>query len=578
MNIKDLQVRTTPTGIFVKSNGSKFRLTNFSCQIVSETKIIDTFDNVSMRLALDLEMMGEKQQITMPIEEFYSKEWLLKHLGTDIKINTKVNHKELCEIIIKASKYKTKSTEIEKIGLNIVNGIPTFLHNEGAITAQSDSLINIKATPEGHLKNCNLPELADKDNKTKFVKQFLNICNISKTNPSCGTLLFASIVRSPLTHFIQNSVVGILAGKTGTFKTSIALIGQASYGKDITEPLGNWNSTAKSTELLAQQANNIYLLIDDFTASHANKETAALLEYVIGGAANHTSHGYAISSTKAGTPPPINAFIIMTVEVIPPMEVSRKARCIISQMLEGDIDINRLTKYQEYAENGNYSKVTRLYVEYILDNYDFINKHIKDLFKKYRSKAAGELNNNLHNRASSNVADLAIGIRYFLKFCADNNYISKDDELIIMDTQWSILINITNSQPAIYNSLEPKYIAEEELSLLFKSSSFNICKLINKTMTEECDIEDDDFLGWYSPEDRVFYINSSFNTTRIVELLPENIRPLINSGPKSFWVNMKRYGLLAEVDRSSGKNYVRRTISGSKYCVYSLKYSLIGKH
>jgi len=575
MNLKNTKVITRPTGFFIAINESNIRATNFTAQIYSETKNIDAHDNISTNLTLDLKMMGEKQQVTMPIDEFFNNGWVIKHLGVDAKIYRNLSHKELCEIIKRASKRKIKSTEIEKLGINLVNDSYAFLHNEGAITAGSKSLKNIKAIPQGKLKHCNLPTLSDDDDIKLLVKQFLQLRNISESNPSCGTLLISGIVRAPLTHFKENSVVGIFAGKSGVGKTSATLVGQACYGKNLTEPPGNWSSTAKSTELLAQQANNILLLIDDFTAAHANKETETLAEYIIGGAANHTSHGYAISSTKAGTPPPINAFIIMTVEVIPPMESSRKARCVVSNILDGDINFERLTKFQEHADNGDYSKVMRLYIQYILDNYDSINIIIKKLFEKYRSKAIKELNDDLHNRAASNVADLTIGIIFFLKFCLNKKYITKDVVVKIFDSQWSILIDLMNSQPEIYNSSNPEYIAEEELSILFKSNYFKLCKLTNKKVTGECNIEEDEFLGWYSDKDKVFYIKSSFNTNRIVELLPENIKALFNTGQKSFWINMKRYGLLAEVDNSSKKNYVRRTFNGTKYSVYSLKYSLL---
>jgi len=99
-----------------------------------------------------------------------------------------------------------------------------------------------------------------------------------------------------------------------------------------------------------------------------------------------------------------------------------------------DIDINVLSEdYMDESEEC-FSKVMNLFIQYIINNYDYINSQVssklKDDHRSYPSKV---------------VADLMLGIDIFLDFCVAGKYLKKQKAKAIHDSQYEIIEPLVES-------------------------------------------------------------------------------------------------------------------------------------
>jgi len=116
---------------------------------------------------------------------------------------------------------------------------------------------------------------------------------------------------------------------------------------------------------------------------------------------------------------------------------TKESQEVYIEVNKKNIDLNVISK--DYMEGSGecFSKVMKLFIQYIINNYDKINYHVSsksiDDDRSYPSKV---------------VADLMLGIDIFLGFCISEKYLSNQEAKVIYDSQYEII-----------NSLIKKYFA-----------------------------------------------------------------------------------------------------------------------
>jgi hypothetical protein len=575
MKNRKLTPKQNKNGIFIKSNGISQKVCNFNAEISKEIVVKRIDGTVERYFEMKASLKGDEQIFIISHAQFVDQSWVGIHLGVDAVVDSKVaNRNEFCSIINKLSTDKIKTTSVQRLGFYEHDGVPYFLHTGGAISADGFNNVLLKACVEGPLRHCEIPQLSVDDNAQSLVENFLALSDIAINNKHIGTTLLAAVTRAPLTNLKLHKVTPVYVGDTGTGKTAVALIGQSCYGAKFENPPGSFTSSAKSMELLAQEGANIFVVIDDYTKAMKDPGTEKLVELIVGGVSNSTVRNIAVSATKNADCPLIAAVPLLTVECIPEMTKSRMERCMFIAFLNGDVDFKDLGSYQKSAAAGDYAKVLGLLIAFILKNHDRIKGSIDSIFERYRAGATTELEGKVHFRAPSNVADLMLGLHFFLEFCFKEGYISKEQAQRRRDEYFSDLIELVKQQSLLHENNDITSLVKYKLSCFFRRNEFIIHEIKGMKKAPVVKTYSENFLGWSNYDDNYFYILAS-QSKHILSKIPDDLKNLMGTGEKSFWSSMKRYGLLAETDVVAKKNVVRKTINNESVRVYSLDYSLL---
>ena len=116
------------------------------------------------------------------------------------------------------------------------------------------------------------------------------------------------------------------------------------------------------------------------------------------------------------------ALIISTGEDVPRGQ-SLRARMMILELSPGDLDWEQLTVCQSAAGAGLYTLAMSGYIRWLASRYEGIRESLKDGHAELR-RAAGA--GGQHRRTPGIVADLALGLRYFLLFAHESGTIDSE--------------------------------------------------------------------------------------------------------------------------------------------------------
>ena len=364
------------------------------------------------------------------------------------------------------------------------------------------------------------------------------------------------------------------SGRNRESKTAYFQILMQCFGSDFKDPPANWSSTPKAIELVMQQASNITLLIDDYNDAVNKKDALATIELIVGNTGNNSRRTFKVSHTENAEVGGIQTVPIITAESIPDMIHSRKERCVFVPIKSDDIDNDVLTKYQIAGLEGDLVNVMRLYIRYILINHRKIADEIEMIFANYRKEAELKLGVGFHARTPSNYADLMLGLHYFLEFFLSAKYIDEDEANQLRKIHVNNLLVLLKLQPTLHETMDVKQLVFRKFYEYLNNDQFKMMNIEGTKLVNKSHKKSDGYIGWVDHKNKSLYIDSK--ASRILRTnLPKGLCNILNNGDKSFWTNMRKYGLLVETDVNSKKNVVRKTINGQVILVYVLDYALI---
>ena len=217
---------------------------------------------------------NKKKEISL--DTFCISRPLQEKMGLDTE-NYSYSYDDMHEILLTLCKDKNIRRDFLSMGFCIADDKPAYLHVNGTITSPTDSIRYISGFVKSAAAGSYFPSPKKNDNGEALAKEILRIFDISKSNPLIGTLLVASITRALLIYFKKVSVIPFFIGETNGYKTSVALVAQSAYGKNLTRPL-SWKDSPKKVKETASQAVDRLLVIDDFTADDMTEESAEVID------------------------------------------------------------------------------------------------------------------------------------------------------------------------------------------------------------------------------------------------------------------------------------------------------------
>ena len=287
--------------------------------------------------------------------------------------------------------------------------------------------------------------------------------------------LFATIWRS----ILGDCDFGVhLAGATGVFKSELAALIQQHYGPslDARHLPGSWQSTDNALEGLLFSGKDMVVVVDDFAPCGSSIEVSRWhkrADRVFRGQGNHSGRGRMKADGTLRPVKPPRGLVLSTGEDIPRGQ-SLRARVLILEVGQGDISTDVLTDCQKLAREGVFASALAGYIHYLAPLYAQIRVGLRKEVEAFRGSA---LDGNAHCRTPELLANLFLGLHYFLCYAESTGAVSHDEVEPLKKRWWAALKDAGRKQAAYQASQEP---AQRFIELLTSAIGSGHAHLANR--------------------------------------------------------------------------------------------------
>jgi len=419
--------RTTSEGIsYIKSlqdGPVSVPLTNFKARIITSVARDDGIET-ERHLELECERNGHIQVIHVPAKRFSAMTWPMEHLGPEAIVHAGASIKDHARTAIQMLSTDIKARRVyTHTGWTQIEDRWIFLHAGGGI-GSNGAVPDVCVELPNALQTFALPEPPSGDELKRASNASIDM--LSATPRGAAWALFCAVYRTPLgpcdfaVHY---------AGDTGEGKTALASLGQQHFGLGATDRNlpASWSSTGNALEGLSFFAKDVIMVVDDFAphgtvydVQRIHREADRLLR----AQGNRSGRQRMRADGSLQTTKYPRGMIVSTGEDIP-RGSSLRARMFVVEIGAGDVAWDALTLCQKHAREGLYAAALAGYVRWLADgNYDAIRKRLRQEVEelRYEFTRSGQ-----HKRTPGIIADLAVGLRYFVLFAQDSGVLNEKD-------------------------------------------------------------------------------------------------------------------------------------------------------
>ena len=450
------------------------KLANFTPYIKSELTVDDGATETKVLRLAGQHANGE----TLPVievsgKDFPSFNWLFEKWGAKCILEVGKNVKEHVRYSIQSTSESAEQQFIyQQTGWKKINGEWYYL-------LPGDSKFNVSM--KGKLESyCGEQHFLKSDLETVY--------SMTKTPPAPKDVilvLLAFAFLTPLIEFLRQAqcmpkfVLNII-GRTGTRKSTLAALFLCFFGIFNAGNLPmSFRDTANSIIQNAFALKDVLTCIDDFHPCGRDDERklTGTMQALVRSFGDRTGRGRLRkdSSPMESHPPLGNA--IVTSEYPPDIGESGTARYFLLELKDGDVNIDTLSLFQQYAEQGVFRRAMFGYTEWIRKKFllvekiekEFVNM-LKDSFSAYRSDFI-QTGISCHGRVPEMSAELRIGMKMFLWFFEDNKIITEADAQNVDGNFKEILYRLAQRQSENIKSDKPSVVFVKKLYSLIESGA-----------------------------------------------------------------------------------------------------------
>jgi hypothetical protein len=447
-----------------------------------------------------------------------------------------------------------------------------YLHAAGAIGADGPDEGIAVALPAA-LSRFALPAPPHGKQLADAVRASLRLLNLGP--PRIAFPILAAVYRAVLgpCDFSLHA-----CGPTGVFKSEYSALGQQHFGAglDARHLPASWSSTGNSLEAQGFLAKDALLVVDDFTPNgntadvqRAHREADRFLR-AVGNAAGR-GRCKSDSSLVQGKPP--RCLPLSTGEDIPRGQ-SLRARLLVTEFTAGDIDPVCLTDCQRDAAAGLYAEAMAGFLRWLALRYQGIRDGLRVEVAELRDKA---LAGTAHRRTPEIVANLFIGLRYFLGFAEEAGAISAAEKAEMLRRAWDALGEAAAAQAEHVQAAEPVGQFLRLLAGALASGRAHCAAPNGDAPAEaaawgwrefEVGTGENSRLEWRPQGKRIGWIDDAdlyLEPEAAYAEAQELARSQGDSVPisaRTLWRRLRERGLLASCDSARQRNTVRRRLDG----------------
>ena len=471
----ELPYRATPGGLLwdkPTQNGSVATpLTNFTARIKAD---VSEDDGAEVERGFEIEAMlsGRRHTFTVPARQFPGMGWVAEHLGAGAIVQPGFAIKDHARTAIQTLSGEIPARRIyAHTGWRKIDGEWLYLHAGGAIGKNVDNEgSGTRVELSGALRGRGLPVARPEDAELREAIQ-ASLALLKVAPGEISYPLLAAAYRPPLG---ESDFSIHVSGPTGEGKSELAALLQQHYGAELdARSLSSWESTENAIEAQAFTLKDQILILDDFAptgTSYDIQRWHKKADRVLRAKGNRSGRQRMRPDTTLRPEKPPRAVIVSTGEDVPRGQ-SLRARILVLELSPGDLDWERLTGCQNAAGSGLYALAMSGYIRWLTARYEALRESLKAEHMELRkyTGAGGQ-----HRRTPGIVADLALGLRYFLLFAHESGAIDEETALEIWAGGWRALEEAASGQSQHQAAGEPTRRFRELLSAAIASGRAHV--------------------------------------------------------------------------------------------------------
>ncbi|HEX8916275.1 MAG TPA: hypothetical protein VF796_28250 [Humisphaera sp.] len=426
-------------------------LTNFTARIVRDV-VRDDGAERTREFAIEANIAGRSHHFRVPAAQFGAMNWPLEHLGPGAVIYSGMGTRDhaRCAVQIVSGRVPEHTVYSHTGWRTLPDGRTVYLHAGGAIGAEG-AVDGIEVSLPDTLCRYELPPPPEAAALVESVRATLRMLDVAPDDVTVPVL--AAAFRPPLGS-CDASV--FIAGRTGAMKSELAALAQQHYGAAMgrTQLPAAWSGTANALEGLGFAAKDALLVADDFVPQGTPQDVAALhgkAERLFRAQGNGSGRQRMRADGGLRPSKPPRGLILATGEDVPKGQ-SLRARMLIVDVAPGDVRTDRLTAAQIDGRAGQYAATMSGFLRWLARQVATLPDRLRQEVAELRDLAA---RSTTHRRTPDVVANLSVGIKYFLAFAESVDAITADGREAIWSRAWAAFGRVAARQAAYQVGSDP---------------------------------------------------------------------------------------------------------------------------
>ena len=425
-------------------------LTNFSTRIIGDVAEDDGAE-VRRRFDIAATLRGRSHHCSVPASQFANMGWPFEQLCAGAIVYPGFGLKDHARAAVQLLSGATPERRVlTHTGGRKVDAGWVFLHAGGTIGPIGTVSEIVVALPSD-LARFALPTPLTGDVLNEAIRASLALLDVAPDQVTVPCL--AAIYRAML---VSIDFTLHLTGPTGAGKTELAALAQQHFGPtmDSRHLPASWLSTGNALEGLAFQAKDVLLVVDDFAPNGTSSDVQHYhreADRIFRGQGNQAGRGRMRPDGSLRPAKPPRGLILSTGEDIPRGQ-SLRARGLFLELGPNALDWQRLSGCQQDAASGRYAMAMAGYLQWLAADYETIQSTLHTETAALRDLLTGDRS---HRRTPGIIADLAVGLRYFLRFSVACGAITDAEEQALWERCWTALLAAGAAQATHHQDAEP---------------------------------------------------------------------------------------------------------------------------
>lgn len=555
-------------------------LTTFTARIVADV-ITDDGAETTHVYRVEAKCNGRRKTFDVPLSTFDTLSWPAEHLGVGAYVYPGIAAKDHARVAIR--QFSDGAFE-EKVythtGWRQIEDKWVYLHAGGVIDDSNGVKVSLTGVSSRYLLPVP-PEREELREALQAALRFLELAPDHITIPLLAGVFRATLGTADFSLFLH--------GKTGVFKSEIAALAQRFFGRgmDAKHLPASWSSTDNALEDQAFTIKDALLVIDDFLPVGSSADIQRLhakADRVLRAQGNGSGRQRMRRDGPLRPERPPRGLILATGEDIPQGQ-SLQARLFLIEVGSGDVSKEKLDICQADAGRGRYVACMAAFLSNLARKYGDVKASLPAEVELLREDAAM----GGHRRTAGIVAELFVGMRYFLTFALECGAITESKQEVLRVRAWDALRLVGKEQAGFNRSSEP---TTRFLELLREAISGGLAHMADSSGMQPVmpsawgwrfktfgagENERDEWqpqgarCGYVEGEDIFLLPDISYTLVRRLGDAGDGLR--ISAGV--LWKRMKEAGLLVSVDEKRETLKIRRVLENRGQNVLHLSKSSI---
>lgn len=571
-------------------------LATFGAKIVEE-EILDDGVESELWYVVECTVAGETQRLRVSAPDFPGLRWVAQ-LGARAVLAPGRAVPDCVRAAIMSKSTPSRRTVYRHLGWRqLPCGSIWYLHAGGSIgvdvvaesarasSGSDERKQQSRQTPMASLLPTELAlyTLPDPVTGEPLVSEILASLRLLDLGPRAVMFALLSLVYRALLGAVDFGTM--LFGGSGAFKSEVAALIQQHWGAGMVRkrvPL-HFVATANAIEVVLFHAKDTICVIDDYLLSGSSADRQrqeATLDRLARAVGNGATRSRMAADGTLRPPRPPRASILITGEHLPSGH-SCRSRLLILEITKGEIQAERLTRCQNDAAAGAYSRTLASFLSWMARRK--VAGSAPQVGTRAQQLRAVAASTTTHRRTPGVAADLGVGLELFLEFALEAGALSPEQRDDLWREGWDALVGLSARQADYQTDEEPAQKFLRLFSSALSTGTLHLCSMTGgqplnarRWGWKEISLGDKvelraggDQVGWVDGAN--VYLEPDAAYTAVQRFATDGHRLAVD--PVTLRKRLFEAGFLASVDERGGatRHLVRRVVQGRRQAVLHIR-------